>query len=705
MSDVALRTLELAAAVGRLVPLFIDFETRSRVPIKHGGWRYAEDESTEVLCGVAVDARTEPAVVYAWSPHAAVSSERGSWHVDAQALAGLGFGPNALTYAPLLLGIETPPLPVLEAAEAGVPFVAHNAENFDAVVWEQMGLPPANWVDSLNLVRRRGLPGSLEKIGQQLYGAGKDKRGRRQMDLLCKPIRKTGEYLDPNPEMLRDLIRYCLVDVLLMAAVWYDEGLGDPHPDDDVIAAHRRINRRGLPVDIEAAAAIRRVEAEHADAMIAAAPVSADVLRSPAQLRPWLKERGVNVPDCTKVTLEPLLAHTDEEVRSAVAGRLAVATVTSGKAVAAQNAVCADGRLRGVLAYYGAATTGRWAGRLLQPHNLPKPPDDFPADIHDHPDDAPKIAAERGEDLRTVLGAMLRGIVVAPPGQVLGIADYSAIEARTLLWLADDWEGLRVYAEGRDPYVELASRLYNVPIEDVSKTQRQAGKVGVLSAGYQGGPGAVSRFARAAKIDLAAAGVEPADVVEAWRDLNPSIAGERSGRLWTTPEGRVVVLRDGGLWRGLKAAAQAVVSGSAVEETAGKCRWLMDGAHLVCVLPSGRPLVYRDAKYERVEAQWGGLVWSVTYQSTRGFRKPTFGGLWSENVAQAVSRDLLAAALVRLEAAGYEVLLHVHDEVVCGLRDASQLPDMMALMTQVPDWAAGFPLDADGHCAARYGKD
>ncbi len=699
-------------------PIFIDWETRSTVDLKaHGGWRYAESPESEVVCGVALHGSD----LYAWAPYdvseywSKVRGERKllTWKPDQERLCALGFDP--LNYH-LTTGTDAPPNKVLELIASGAPLVAHNADDFDRVVWEEMGLPEANWVDSLNLVRRRGLPGGLGKLGAYLFGLGKDTEGHALMLQACKP-KRSGKFLplEKLPNVMREIVRYCLLDVLLLAAVWREENLGAPHIDDDVLAAHRAINRRGLLIDVETAQTIQRLEATHRDEMVASCELTDKQLRSNQQLTAWLAAHGVEVPDCTKLTLEELLGSprlaalpNAESIRAVLSARLAVNKVTSGKAIAAERAVCRDGRLRGVLAYNGAVATGRWAGRLYQPHNLPRPPENFPVEIYDHPDDAPRVAEEIGEDLHAVLGGMLRGIVVAPAGMTLGIADYSGVEARGLLWCAEDEERLGIIASGTDPYRELASRqLFNVPIEDVTKEQRKLGKLGVLSCGYGGGPGAVLRAARKEGVEIDDA--EAQRIVDAWRDLNPSVAGERSGERWTLPDGRSGPSRRGGLWKALKAAVLDVIAGHRVEATAGRCTFHLEehrgSVNLLCTLPSGRDLVYRDAAVETVDALWGGKTRAATYWNPRGFRKALWHGLIVENCVQAICRDLLAHALVQLEAAGFRTVLHVHDEVVCELRSESQLADMVSVMTQLPEWAAGFPLSADGHCSKRFGKD
>lgn len=385
-----------------------------------------------------------------------------------------------------------------------------------------------------------------------------------------------------------------------------------------------------------------------------------------------------------------------EDVRTVLEARLAVARVTGGKAAALQRRVCADGRLRGSLVYWGAHT-GRWTGRGFQPQNLPRPVKGLPVDAW--APDAPALAEELDVPLADVLGSMLRGVLVAPDGWQLAIVDYASVEARGLLWLAGDEDGLEVYRRGEDPYIRAAAGIFEIPEAEVTSTQRQAGKVAVLACGYQGGVGAFARMAGAYGLDTS--GLDVQGIVDAWRDQYPLVAGRRKGR-WETPDGRWVTTRKGGLWQDVRGAAWAVTRG-APPMVVGRCEWSLVDGHLVCTLPSGRPLVYRDARVEEVDSAWGGRVQGLTYAGPRG-RTSTYGGKLVENLTQAVCRDLLADALVRLEAQGVRVVMHVHDEIIAEVQGPEGLRAVEAAMLAAPAWAAGFPIGVEGHLAARYGK-
>jgi len=272
------------------MPVPIDWETRSRIDLRRtGGHAYVADNTTEVLCGAALVDQT----VYAWSP----------WPFEA-------FDPTPLAPVPLEPLVlerhvsDLPPAVVLAAArQQGL--VAHNAEGFDRPLWEALGLPEVSWYDSVPRARRQGLPGKLETLATGLYGQGKDAAGRRLMLLLSRPRR--GKLLEPVSAVLTQVVRYCVRDVLLLACLWEDERLGDPHPDDAVLELDARINRRGVRVDQDFLVALRDAEREHAAAAFARAAahgVTETMLRSPKALLAWLRVHGCSLPNVKAETIE-----------------------------------------------------------------------------------------------------------------------------------------------------------------------------------------------------------------------------------------------------------------------------------------------------------------------------------------------------------------------------------------------------------------
>lgn len=756
--------------------IFLDFETRSLADLPTvGGDNYAADASSELLlaCALAEDGR-----LWLWSPHP------GPLDAPEVARGWADLLDDVLPQPPALGSADLPP--DLAALVPGAALVAHNAEGFDRLVWEGLDYPaPAAWLDSYPRALRACLPGRLGDLGAYVLGATKDARGDRLIQTYSKPLRATAcrrcaklpdpvpdcpacraggrsPFVDPAPDALTALARYCARDVALLACVWLAEGLGDTHEDDAALELDARVNRRGVALDRELLRRLALVEgsltlaAEERAAVALGMPdvaEAATTLRSPSALLAWIHHEHAAWASSAAAQLAPDDEDGDEEpgerriadtragtvdallaldpppaVRVVLEARRDVARVTAGKLAAALRRVCADGRLRHVLAYYGAHT-GRWAGRGVQPQNLPRCPEGLdgavvaeallarpcseaggsPAEVaalRAVVEEAARAATAAGSDLSPAdaLGALLRSAFVAADGRTLLAVDFASVEARGLLWLAGDEAGLDVYRAGQDPYKVAASAIYGAPYDEITKAQRAAGKVSVLGAGFGGGSEAIARFAVAQGIDLAAAGTTPEVVVEGWRDSRPLVAGRRSGR-WQTPEGRWITQRQGGLWRDTYAAAVAVARGEVAEAYAGRCLWSRRGADLLCRLPSGRALRYREAYMERLPSRWdpSRLEERLTFRRPHG-RAQTYGGRAVENMVQATCRDLLAQAMLRLDAAGYEIVLHVHDEVVVELPDPGARAEVEAIVSEVPPWARGFPLAVSGALGRRYAK-
>jgi hypothetical protein len=245
--------------------------------------------------------RPDTPTFYVWTPHR-VPLER--WTLRREWLEELHVDPHGITYAQPHVGPEPHPA-VIEAA-GSVPFVAHNAWGFDEHVWDAQGLPPAEWIDSIVLCRRAGLPSALEQVGQALYSRGKDRQGSSTLQLLCKP-RKDGKFVPVTSDRLSAIVRYCLKDVLLMACAVMDEDLDAPHVDDPVLAAHYEIDRRGVRVDLPLAALLLSVDRAAVDAAVDACELPAETLRSSVALLRWLRAQGCEIEDVQAPTLRGLL--------------------------------------------------------------------------------------------------------------------------------------------------------------------------------------------------------------------------------------------------------------------------------------------------------------------------------------------------------------------------------------------------------------
>lgn len=647
-------------------PIFLDFETRSLANLKEvGGRAYSRDPSTEVVCMVAL---LPDGTWVEWTPG------------------------------------QPPPEALFRAVEEGHPVAAHNAMFFDRLIWKSLGWPePKTWVDTLHLARMAGLPGKLEEIAQRLYGEGKDKEGRTITLALSRPARRTGKLRPIDRDTLRKVVAYCRRDVELLHQIWCDRLGTLAEAEDDVRLIDQQINDRGFEFDCELARAVIELEHQAGQEALKRSDVSEDVLRSPQKLAKLFADLGVPVPNAKKGTLEALLSESDlpEPARLLILARQASSRITGRKLFAGLRACCPDGRLRDTLAYY-AAHTGRWGGRRLQPQNLARGVKiDLDAAVNAALDrdlcQLREIAKAASVSVEDVLSTLVRPCIRAPKGRLLAAVDYSSIEARGLLWLAEDEENLAVFREGLYPYRAEAAPVFGLEAGELSGGQRALGKIMVLGCGYQAGPDAIRAQGEAFGIDWDASPMSPEETVDYWRDRHPLVAGHPEEQYVDGP-----LVRSGGLWRDLENCAKWALESDRCTEV-GRCSWEGDDRGLVCVLPSGRRLVYRAAREEEVETPWGSRR-AITYEHPKRGRVSIYGGKLAENITQALCRDLLADALVRIEDAGYKVVLHVHDEVVCEVDSPDDLKKIEEIMREPPLWAEGFPIDVEGYYSRRYRK-
>ncbi len=641
----------------------IDFETRSLAELSRvGGRAYVAHPSTEVLCMAALawDGRS-----FAWTPN------------------------------------EAQPTELLALVEAGIPLVAHNADGFDRFVWQRLGWPAARWIDTLPLARQIGLPGDLERLATKLLGAGKDRVGRKLTLLLSRPD-AAGRLRPPKEEELRRVRAYCLEDVRILAELWRTNLGAVADREVEVRELDRIINDRGFAFDARLASAVIDLESANAQRLREKAGVPPTLIASPEKLRALCAEAGVDLPNVQRETL--LAAVDDPELPThlahALEARLASSGITGHKLRAALGRLSPDGRLRDTLSYH-AAHTGRWGGRGFQPQNLPRIGKiDLDAAVRAalarDVVSLERLADAAGMSLQAALAALVRPCVVASPGRALGVADFASIEARALLWLAGDHGGLDVFRAGIDPYKKAASALFAVPVEEVTDSQRQLGKANELGCGFGMGQAKFRTYAENYGVDWNLVPFTPDHAVEAWRDAHPEVAGYRVG---VTSGGSV--RRSGGLWRDYESAAMRAAQGEDVE--VGAVAWRRVGDDVACFLPSGRQVVYPGARVEPWPTSWGAIKSAFVFDH-KGKPAGTYGGKLTENITQAVARDLLVAAMFKIEAVGIPVVLHVHDEVVAELATEAQLELMLSCMQSGPDWAKGLPLDAKGYVAGRYRK-
>lgn len=420
------------------------------------------------------------------------------------------------------------------------------------------------------------------------------------------------------------------------------------------------------------------------------------------QLSQWLSDAtGADVSNLRKETVNEMLGRDDnsDEVQRMLEIRQELGKTSTKKYDAIQEAVCEDGRVRGLLQFYGANRTGRWAGRLVQVQNLPR--------TYTEPLELARelVKGRKLDALRLIYGSpndtlsqLIRTAFVAAPSNVLIDADFSAIEARVISWLADEEWRLEVFRTHGKIYEASASQMFGVPLERIKKGNpeyalRQRGKVAELALGYQGGVPAMRQM-DTGKLLADLPDEEIKDIVDKWRNTNPKIRN---------------------LWYSFNDAAIRVIqNGSSVRvrccTISRECDCIRGTSCLTIALPSGRKLYYIDPAVG--ENRWGGP--SISYmgmdQTTKKWRRiETYGGKLVENVVQAIARDCLAQAIDRLEAAGLPVVFHIHDEVVIdtpafGSNDA-MLDKVVEIMSLPIPWAEGLPLGADGWVGQFFKKD
>jgi DNA polymerase len=554
-------------------------------------------------------------------------------------------------------------------------------------------MPPEEWDDTMILAAMNGLPMSLNDAGEALQiEQQKIKEGTTLINYFCKPCKptianggRTRNLPEHAPDKWARFKDYAKIDVVAMREI-HKLLTRFPIPEWErrVWALDARINERGVLTDqelVESAIAVDEAfKEEHTAEMQRLTGL--DNPNSVAQLKDWLEGVGVSVDSLNKVTVTDLRASVpDPTTRRVLELRQLLGKTSTKKYEAMTAAACDDHRVRGLLQYYGAGRTGRWAGRLVQVQNLPQ-------NHLDHIGLVRELVRQR--DLETlemlfdsvpdVLSQLIRTAFVAKPGHTFLVSDYAAIEARVIAYLAGEKWRMEVFANGGDIYCSSASQMFKVPVEKhgINGHLRQKGKIAELACGYGGGPGALKAFG-ADKMGLTEA--EMQDIVTQWRAASPTI-----------PK----------FWRDTEAAARNALENPGRTYTL-PCgvKYQRDANALRCRLPSGRILSYWSARIDN-----GSITFMGQNQTTRKWEKmDTWGGRLVENIVQAYARDCLAVALLRLDEAGYKITFHVHDEIIAEAPEGSRWEDMAEIMGRPIEWAPGLLLRGDGYDTKFYMKD
>ena len=645
--------------------LFVDIETYSSTDIKAGAFKYVEAPDFEIIL-----------VAYAW---------------DDDPVQVLDMTRPAPKHELLVWG------KIAEALlDPAVVKVAHNSA-FERAAFSRYlrrDLPPEQWEDTMILAAMNGLPMSLDDAGAALQLRDqKIKEGTALISYFCKPCKptvanggRTRNLPKHAPDKWERFVEYCRRDVEVCQDI-HKRLCSFPVPDWErkVWALDARINERGVLIDpemVEAAIAVDEAFREEHTAELQKL-TGLDNPNSVAQLKGWLEGVGVSVDSLNKATVTDLRASVpDPTTRRVLELRQLLGKTSTKKYEAMELSAGADHRVRGLLQYYGAGRTGRWAGRLVQVQNLPQ-------NHLDHIGEVREIVRHR--DLETlemlfdnvpdVLSQLIRTAFIAKPGHTFLVSDYAAIEARVIAYLAGEKWRMDVFANGGDIYCSSASQMFKVPVvkHGVNGHLRQKGKIAELACGYGGGVKALLAFG-ADKMGLTEE--EMQDIVTQWRQASPTI-----------PK----------FWRDTENAAKKAL------ETPGRTftipcgvKYMRDADALRCRLPSGRILSYWGARLDNE----GNICFMGQNQTTRKWEKmDTWGGKLVENIVQAYARDCLAVALLRLDEAGYKITFHVHDEIIAEAPEGSRWEDVAEIMGRPIDWAPGLLLRGDGYETKFYMKD
>lgn len=558
-------------------------------------------------------------------------------------------------------------------------------------------LPPEQWECTMVKSAMCGLPLSLEMVAKVLnLGQQKDSAGKaliRYFSIPCMPTARNGSRTRNLP--MHDLFKwedfkaYCMQDVRTELAI--RERLSFYKITDKeraLWALDQKINDTGIlldPVFVQNAISIDVINKQRLTEE-AIKLTSLDNPNSAAQLKEWLTAEGVEVGSLTKSAIPDLLKATDCEIVSRVLTlRQEMAKTSVKKYTSMLNDICADSRLRGLLQHYGANRTGRWAGRLVQVQNLPQ---NHLPDL----DLARKLVADNDvETLEMLFGnvpdtlsQLIRTAFVAGEGKTFIVADFSAIEARVIAWLAGEAWRLQVFNSHGKIYEASAAQMFKVPIETVTKGSplRQKGKIAELALGYQGG---VNALITMGALNMGIEEKELKGLVDMWRRANPAIV-----KAWYTIQ---------------NAAIDSVETGEPVTIMHG-IKLFVKHDILFIELPSGRRLSYFEPLVK--EGKFGpALTYKGMDQTTKQWKtQDTYGGKLVENIVQAIARDSLSEALLKIDAAGFKIVMHVHDEVVIEVdEDEHTLETINKIMSEPISWAPGLPLTADSYSTPYYKKD
>lgn len=647
--------------------LAIDVETYSSVDItKAGAYKYAESPDFEIL------------------------------------LFAYAFNDEPVEIIDIAQGEVLPERVIKALCNPNVVKTAFNANFERNAIFQFYGMPapPEQWQCTMIKALTIGLPGSLDMVGKVLNfeeDKQKMKEGKALIQYFskpCKPTKVNGGRTRNLPE--HDLEKwetfklYCKQDVEVERAIRNKLSKYETlNREQRLWELDQHINDRGVGSDIVLIKKAIECDTQYAERLENEAKEITGLSNpnSPVQLKKWLSERvGFEVTGLTKDDVPTLIENAkDDNVKRVLGLRQLMAKTSIKKYETMLSSRCEDGRIRGLLQFYGANRTGRWAGRLVQVQNLPQ---------NHLPDlDAARNCIREGrfddaeflyDSIPDTLSQLIRTAFIPRECNRFMVADFSAIEARVIAWLADEKWRLEVFKTHGKIYEASASQMFHVPIENIKKGSdlRQKGKIAELALGYGGSVGAITSMDKAKSIPEK----ELPELVSSWRAANPNIT-----KFW---------------WGVDKAAKKAIKERTTVGIQYG-IKFIYNPGVLFIQLPSGRKLSYIRPKIEPGAYDKPVITYEGMEQTSKQWTTlETYGPKLVENIVQAVARDCLAEAMFKVTAAGYDIVMHVHDEIIMDVpKGFGSLEEVNKIFGEPIDWAPGLPLKADGYECNYYMKD
>lgn len=648
---------------------FIDFETRSEVDLKsYGAWAYSCHESTEIICACVNYRDTQKSFILLRTDE-----------IESQ--------------------IEEFKLLVKECTILGVLFIVHNNffeySIFNNILHERFNfpyIPRSNFICTAAMAALVGLPRSLSSICVALDAPiRKDKEGKALMMRMCKPRKLTklnrNKWIETENDILR-LVQYCKIDVEATKHIYHIiEELGGT--EYKVWLLDFKMNCRGIYTDSDLVKKSLKIYNKcvllYTKELSDITNNELDNINSPSQVRMWCESQGVELDSCSKECIQQILS-TDIpiKVKRVLEIRLLVSktSVSKLKSFFSMNV---GNRIRGTFYYHGAVT-GRWVGKGIQPQNLPQGASDMKSLVSDiKQKEFSYFKNKYGEPIGALSDA-LRGCIIAPPGKQLLVSDYKSIEARVILWLANDRYGLKIFEDKKDLYIDMAATIYNIDSDKVSKKQRQLGKTAILGLGFGMGKDRFKETCKSDSMDISDDMCK--EVVCKYRAKYSSIVS---------------------MWGCYELQFKHCISGGPLRKGISPCTFYpIDSRGRVRVeLPSGRVITYNKC-YLQEGKRYNRKVLNIMYSGVDDktgvytYRK-LWGGDIVQHLTQAIARDIMAEAMLRLDRSGFNLVMTIHDELIAE-GDPSDLDKFMLIMSKSPSWAYGIPIEVDGWSDTLYHK-